>query len=99
MGREAVVLPYAFVHILHVNDGIVNKRSDSYAESAEAHGVDGKAKDVQHQYGGEQGYGDGDERDDGSPHIGKEEEKYDNHEDGSFYEGLPHIVDTALYEA
>ena len=54
---------------------------------------------MQHQYGGEQGYGDGDERDDGSPHIGKEEEKYDNHEDGSFYEGLPHIVDTALYEA
>jgi len=43
------VLPQAFVHVLHIDNGIVHQRTDGDSHTAEAHCVDGESHIVQRQ--------------------------------------------------
>ena len=86
------------VHVLHVDDGVVDERADGYGETTEGHGVDADAEGVEHYHRHEERDGYRDERNERGAHVGKEEHKDDNHEDGSLDERLLHVVDAALDE-
>ena len=80
------VQPDVLVDILHIDYGVVDQRPDGYRQTAQGHGVDAYAEGVEHYHRHEKRQGDGDQRDDGGAHIGKEYHQDDDHKDGSLDE-------------
>ena len=60
----------AAVDVLHIDDGVIDQRTDGNGHTTQTHGVDGQSHVVQYQYGNDERQGQGDQRDDGSTHVG-----------------------------
>ena len=86
------------VHVLHIDYGVVDERTDGNGKTAECHGVDADAKGIEHYHGNEKREGYGDERDDRGAHVGEEEHKDYHNEDGTLDERLLYVVDATLDE-
>ena len=99
LGRQEAVFVQAAPDVLHIDDGVIDQRTDGDGHTAQTHGVDGEPHVVEHQHGHDERQGQGDERNEGRPHVGQEEEQHDDHEDAAFDERLAHVADGAFDEA
>ena len=47
LGRQLLVFEQSLVHILNIDNGIIDERADGDGKTAENHGVDGVVEEVQ----------------------------------------------------
>ena len=95
---EHAVLTQMLPYVLHIDNGIVYQRADGNSHTSQAHGVDAESHIVQYQNCDDQRQRKGYQRNDGGSCIGKEQEEYDDHEDGSLVKRFLYVADRAFDE-
>ncbi len=90
----AQVLPY----VLHIDYGIVYQRTDGNSHTSQTHGVDAEPHIVKYQNSHHQRQRECDQRNDSGTCVGKEKEKHDDNEDGSFVQRFLYVADGAFDE-
>ncbi len=65
--RKGIVLAQPFINVFHIDNGIIHKGPDGYGQPAKCHGVDIKAHKVENDQCSQQGYRNGQNRNDGCP--------------------------------
>ena len=51
IGRQQMIFPYPFIYILHINNRIIDQRTDSNRHSSQTHGINSQSHIMQCQYG------------------------------------------------
>ena len=94
--RQRGVLPQAFVHILHIHDGIVHKATDGNGYTAEAHGVYRYSQHIKQQHSNDYGHRQGYNGDKCRAQIHQEEEQHYYNEQSTFEQRSLQIADGVL---
>ena len=86
-GSGAAVLLQPALHVLHIDDRIVDELADRDRDPAERHRVDRDAEDRHDDGGHEERERDGRQRDDRRAHVEQEQEQHDRHDDAAVAQG------------
>ena len=83
----------SFIHVFDIDYGIIDQRANGNGHTTDAHSVERHAHEVEHYDRHEQCQWDGDKRDDRGSPVHQEDEKHNDHEEGTFDQSFLNIAD------
>ena len=81
-------------YILHIDNGIIDQRTDGNGHTSDGHSIDRKIHESQRKDRDKQCQWNGDQRDKRGAPVHQEDEKHQDDKDGSLYERVLDIADT-----
>ncbi len=83
-GRKREILPQTFVDVFHVDDGIIDQRSDGDGDTTEAHGVYAETHEMEQQHAYDYGQRKRYKAHDGGAQVHQEEKQHDDYKKRPF---------------